>query len=706
MAPTSRRVADHPEEAEQFYQDLKNLYNHHSSSSLLVICGDFNSKLGKQQFSDEQFLGHFGKGSRNSNGVLLAEFMIMNGLFATNTNFRHSARHISSWHGCINDHLYHSQIDYILCKQHYKSLFTDSRTHNGTITNSDHSVVISTLQLSKYYTISSDRHKINNTYDTKARKFLTTHPEKREELKNSIDNSLSHFTHEQHELEWHTVVRALKAAIRKVVPSSKLLSAVRTERPVNDEQLQQLSEQQRDLRLRIYNDNTITSHQRNQLRRQQRQQIFHNIRSIKKIQYNQYLDHLAEEINASPSDSRRCFEAMRAFIRKQYQQFTLHDNNHNIVHNPTILCNLVADHFEQSFQAVTSPPASTPQLFQGPIHQPISEPEVQVAVHSLKSGRASDSSGMYGELFKWAGAMLVNLLTSTLNNIFEFNRPIYSLCSGILIPSLNKAGKECVLSNVRPIVIVSIIRKVFATVTLNRVYLKLSVFVSPNQSGFQRGRSTADIVWLYRWLDAMCQRYAFVVEMLGIDMSKAFDSISRELLLQVLSNLLNDDEMRLVHVLLTDVRLKVRVDRAFSRIFKTGKGVPQGDSLSPLFFIVYLEAALREFRQFMSVSSVNSTGPSVLSFDTAYADDVDFGESNKAVIDFIRQECPQVFKKWFLVINDSKTEQHQFKQGSVCTVKKLGSIIDPSQTSSGACNCSSWRSRIYGSCGSEINRCR
>jgi hypothetical protein len=131
----------------------------------------------------------------------------------------------------------------------------------------------------------------------------------------------------------------------------------------------------------------------------------------------------------------------------------------------------------------------------------------------------------------------------------------------------------------------------------------------------------------------MCQRYEFVVEMLGIDMSKAFDSISRELLLQVLSGLLNNDEMRMVYVLLTDVRLKVRVDMAFSRIFKTGKGVPQGDSLSPLLFIVYLEAALREFRQFMSASSVNSTGPSVLSFDTAYADDVDFGESNRAVID-------------------------------------------------------------------------
>jgi exonuclease III len=177
-APTSTRVADHPEEAEQFYEDLKNLYNHHSSSSLLVICGDFNAKLGKQQCSDEQFMGHFGKGSRNNNGELLAEFMIMNGLFATNTNFRHSSRHISSWHGCINDHLYHNQIDYILCKQHYKSLFTDSRTHSGTITSSDHSVVISTLQLSKYYTISSNKHRINNTYDTKARKYLTTHPEK------------------------------------------------------------------------------------------------------------------------------------------------------------------------------------------------------------------------------------------------------------------------------------------------------------------------------------------------------------------------------------------------------------------------------------------------------------------------------------------------------------------------------------------------
>jgi exonuclease III len=90
-APTSTRVACHPEEAEKFYQDLQSLYTRHKASSLLMVCGDFNSKLGKQQFIDEQFMGHFGKGTRNNNGEILAEFMSINSLFATNTNFRHSA---------------------------------------------------------------------------------------------------------------------------------------------------------------------------------------------------------------------------------------------------------------------------------------------------------------------------------------------------------------------------------------------------------------------------------------------------------------------------------------------------------------------------------------------------------------------------------------------------------------------------------------
>ena len=73
-------------------------------------------------------------------------------------------------------------------------------------------------------------------------------------------------------------------------------------------------------------------------------------------------------------------------------------------------------------------------------------------------------------------------------------------------------------------------------ITLHRFSDHVNDFLSPSQSGFRRGRSTTDVVWGHRWLAEKCQRYKYVIEILGIDFSLAFDTIRRKKLLDVLSS--------------------------------------------------------------------------------------------------------------------------------------------------------------------------
>jgi len=69
---------------------------------------------------------------------------------------------------------------------------------------------------------------------------------------------------------------------------------------------------------------------------------------------------------------------------------------------------------------------------------------------------------------------------------------------------------------------------------------------------------------------------------MGIDMSRAFDTIKRKRILDVLLKAgCNDDELRLVRALLAGTKIRVRVKNELSD--STGSH-PQGDSLSPVLF--------------------------------------------------------------------------------------------------------------------------
>ena len=53
----------------------------------------------------------------------------------------------------------------------------------------------------------------------------------------------------------------------------------------------------------------------------------------------------------------------------------------------------------------------------------------------------------------------------------------------------------------------------------------------------------ADVVFGYRWLCAKAQRQRVTVKFLGIDLSRAFDTIRRDKLLDMLQTFVDDSEL-------------------------------------------------------------------------------------------------------------------------------------------------------------------
>ena len=112
-----------------------------------------------------------------------------------------------------------------------------------------------------------------------------------------------------------------------------------------------------------------------------------------------------------------------------------------------------------------------------------------------------------------------------------------------------------------------------------------------------------------------------------IDLEKAFDRVPRKVLWWALRSLgVEEWDVRVIQSMYTDVKSHVGVNGQYSKEFGVGVGVHQGSVLSPLLFILVLEALLRQFR----------TG---VSWELLYADDL-------AVMADSLEECIARLKVW------------------------------------------------------------
>ncbi|POM60030.1 EndonucleaseReverse transcriptase [Phytophthora palmivora] len=251
--------------------------------------------------------------------------------------------------------------------------------------------------------------------------------------------------------------------------------------------------------------------------------------------------------------------------------------------------NLVRYKIRQHFKEQFADPGRTPVKAdndQRPLDNPVTADEIQAAFAKLCNGQAT-------ELLKYGAATLAQPIADLLNYGFETGDHIHR-GEGILLglPKPNKPAGQC--ASLRPIVLLNSIRKAVSLIALKRISPKVEVFLSPYHSGFRPSRSTVDAVWTHRWIAARAQTYPEKFYILGIDMSRAFDTIDHDKLLSVLRTFLTDDEIRLICLLLQDTTFALWNERHVLSPFMNNTGTPQGDSLSPVLFVVYLEAALRD----------------------------------------------------------------------------------------------------------------
>ena len=112
-----------------------------------------------------------------------------------------------------------------------------------------------------------------------------------------------------------------------------------------------------------------------------------------------------------------------------------------------------------------------------------------------------------------------------------------------------------------------------------------------------KSRNTTDIIWAHRRIIAKTQIQEITIYVTGIDMLSVFDTIQRDLLIDIAKEILNEDEIRIQRVLLAETTLEVKVENAETTAFKSNIGSPQGNGISGLLLTIYFNDALQQLRK-------------------------------------------------------------------------------------------------------------
>ena len=163
------------------------------------------------------------------------------------------------------------------------------------------------------------------------------------------------------------------------------------------------------------------------------------------------------------------------------------------------------------------------------------------------------------------------------------------------------------------------------------------------QFGFMAGRSTTDAIFIVRQLQEKFLARNKELWMAFVDLEKAFDRVLREVVWWALRYLGVDEWMvSVIRAMYEDATTKVRLNWWESNAFSVKVGVHQGSVLSPLLFIIVLEALSREFRE-------------CLPMELLHADDlVLMAESKELLMEKLRKWKKGIKAKGFRV-NAGKT---------------------------------------------------
>jgi Reverse transcriptase (RNA-dependent DNA polymerase) len=216
--------------------------------------------------------------------------------------------------------------------------------------------------------------------------------------------------------------------------------------------------------------------------------------------------------------------------------------------------------------------------------------EINNIIRGLKNNSASGIDLVCVRLLKYCKTNLAPFLVEIINH--HVNNGIFpaELKVARTVP-IYKSGVKKLPANYRPISVLSNFAKIFEKIIYSRLvsFYERVGFINENQFGFVKKSSTvaAALNFVTAIRDSMNRR--LLASAIFIDISKAFDCVDHEILLDKLyKSGVRGKFHKLLKSYLSDRQQVVKIDKTMSQREFIRYGIPQGSVLGPLLFSVFV----------------------------------------------------------------------------------------------------------------------
>lgn len=627
-------------EKEAFYNELESLCDTIPKRDMLIILGDFNAKIGKE----ERIRNIAGKNTihdrTNTNGDRLSNLAEATNSLIVSTKFEHKKMHKITWRwpgGGVGEG---NQIDHILTSKRNENMVTDVRSFRGANADTDHYLVIAKIKQG------TTKHSVSSTSKKKLDIEELKNLETRRQYIERLDRELNQKEIEVNiDKEFENIADGILESAKEVVGYKKMKKS----KEWYDEECAAINKQKREDRLQWLKTGEHSDLDIYKERTRKANRLF-------KQKKNQWYMEKMEEI-----EKNNKFNNTRLFYQLLRRQNPTHKvktrgmkSDEGVIENsPEKVKQIWKKHFQKLLnveQEQVTESGTHAELISDEQEIPIpSTEEIMALILKMKNNKAPGGDDINAELIKYGGSEVCERLCRLVQQVWKEEVMPNRWREGVIIP-LKKKGDASECRNYRGITLLSSAYKILSTLIYRRLREYTKTTVGDYQMGFTEGKSTIDAIHIVKRTMEKMYEHDMELSMLFVDFQQAFDMINREELYKAMEEMNIPTKMiNLTKMTMERTVAYIRTEEGETEVFEINSGVRQGDALSAMLFNIVIEKIVKELD---AKGSITTKEGQIL----AYADDIVIMARTRRRMEEIFKELRKKAKKMGLLVNQSKTK--------------------------------------------------